>query len=356
MCRNTPLAPPPQSTPDATPDDDLNTLKDELIRICNALVSRDEEFDFYVSFPNSVPRWTLQTSHRRQQEASEPENPIIHTHTSHIDVVHQQPPQEEEAEKINVAEIEENTTALRDFRAAWRTIISRDPGNAPPSKYHGVSKHKRTERFEANLWFQKRQVYLGGFLDAHIAARAHDVMALYCRGPLCSVMNFPVAEYASVLPHLNKLSQIDLLEELRNFAKNSSGTNIRQTPRVSSVSSMSQQPGMHYGHPLSLPSIDVIAPPVQALDGRPVRAPRPSLKIQSSGHAEVSSDVEDGDPTAVQGRPFSKIFIVQEGEMEEEEMVEEVHGVLLLPSADHVSKKRKRSGPLSRYSPYKVRK
>ena len=241
-----------------------------------------------------IPRcWTPPTS---QQGASDPDTIDLSFTSDEDEEVEQQqqPPQEEEAEEINVAEIEENTTALRNFVAAWEVIASRGPGNSVPSKYHGVCKHMNTGRFEGSLQFQKRRVYLGGFLDAHTAARAHDVMALYCRGPGNDVMNFLEVDYASILPHLNPLSQAQLIAEFKNFAK---------------------------------------------------RPPATSSARRLLHHA--ASRVPPGIPIVQQE---------EEEEMEEEDDDEDDDEAPPLSSVDHVSKKRQRSGPLPRYSPYKVRK
>jgi len=48
----------------------------------------------------------------------------------------------------------------------------------PPS----APRRRRTKRWEAHIWAEKKQVYLGGFTDESRAGAAHDVMAIKCRG------------------------------------------------------------------------------------------------------------------------------------------------------------------------------
>lgn len=52
------------------------------------------------------------------------------------------------------------------------------------SKYRGVTKHRRSGRWEAHIWIKDigRQVYLGGYEIEEHAAEAYDVAALKCKG------------------------------------------------------------------------------------------------------------------------------------------------------------------------------
>lgn len=56
-------------------------------------------------------------------------------------------------------------------------------GGLPPSgaapvrpyggRFRGVTKHKRTQRYEAHIWQCKKQLYLGGFDSEILAAKSH---------------------------------------------------------------------------------------------------------------------------------------------------------------------------------------
>lgn len=47
--------------------------------------------------------------------------------------------------------------------------------NGMPKKFRGVTKHKRTQRYEAHIWESKKQIYLGGFDSEVLAARSHGM-------------------------------------------------------------------------------------------------------------------------------------------------------------------------------------
>ncbi|KAF8062943.1 hypothetical protein HT031_003782 [Scenedesmus sp. PABB004] len=62
-------------------------------------------------------------------------------------------------------------------RASARRRRVRDDAPAPLSPHRS-----RRRRSQAHIWLNKKQVYLGGFVDEVQAAKAHDVMALKSRG------------------------------------------------------------------------------------------------------------------------------------------------------------------------------
>jgi len=41
------------------------------------------------------------------------------------------------------------------------------------ARFRGVTKHKRTQRYEAHIWECKKQIYLGGFDSELLAAKSH---------------------------------------------------------------------------------------------------------------------------------------------------------------------------------------
>lgn len=86
-------------------------------------------------------------------------------------------------------------------------------------KFRGVTRHKRTLRFEAHIWESKKQIYLGGFESELLAARSHDVMALKCKGLDWGALNFDKADYEQVIEVLDKVEKEDIIFTLRDFSK-----------------------------------------------------------------------------------------------------------------------------------------
>jgi hypothetical protein len=87
------------------------------------------------------------------------------------------------------------------------------------SKYRGVTKHRRTGRFEGHVWHEGKQLYLGGYhLEVH-AARAHDIMALQCRGAGSATLNFDLAQYAEALPTIRRLTEEEVMLVLRRISR-----------------------------------------------------------------------------------------------------------------------------------------
>ena len=64
-----------------------------------------------------------------------------------------------------------------------------------------------TKRWEASLWLNGRQLYLGGFNTEEDAAHAYDIVALACKG-LHVATNFPAASYRDELVSLHSLTQV----------------------------------------------------------------------------------------------------------------------------------------------------
>ena len=82
------------------------------------------------------------------------------------------------------------------------------------SRYRGVSQHKLTGRWEASLWINKRQVYLGGFDSEAKAAHAHDLAALVAKGPKANT-NLPQESYAGDLEELAGCQLEEVVARLR---------------------------------------------------------------------------------------------------------------------------------------------
>ncbi|CAL5219375.1 g1195 [Coccomyxa viridis] len=84
------------------------------------------------------------------------------------------------------------------------------------SQYRGVTKHRRSGRWEAHLWVKDfgRQVYLGGYEREDHAAEAYDVAALKCKGPRVKT-NFPMSKYADLTECMHDISLEELIMAVR---------------------------------------------------------------------------------------------------------------------------------------------
>ena len=86
------------------------------------------------------------------------------------------------------------------------------------SAFRGVTKHRRTARWEAHVWDGGKQVYLGGFDTEERAARAYDIVALKCRGRGTET-NYPLSEYHEVLEKIEAVTRDELVSLLRRRSK-----------------------------------------------------------------------------------------------------------------------------------------
>ncbi|GJP75026.1 hypothetical protein CLOP_g5522 [Closterium sp. NIES-67] len=86
----------------------------------------------------------------------------------------------------------------------------------PPvkSRFRGVSHHRLTKRWEASLWTNKKQLYLGGYDAEEKAARAYDIAALACKGAE-AITNYPKDTYADVIGEYLGISCEALIAKLR---------------------------------------------------------------------------------------------------------------------------------------------
>ncbi|CAI7765375.1 unnamed protein product, partial [Closterium sp. NIES-54] len=71
-----------------------------------------------------------------------------------------------------------------------------------------------TKRWEASLWTNKKQLYLGGYDAEEKAARAYDIAALACKGAE-AVTNFPRESYADSIGEYLGISCEALIAKLR---------------------------------------------------------------------------------------------------------------------------------------------
>ena len=91
-------------------------------------------------------------------------------------------------------------------------------GKSASSRFRGVTQHRRTGRWEAHVWVEGKQVYLGGFDDEERAGRAYDLVAIRVRGSRATT-NFELEEYAGVIPDLTRMQMGELVQLLRRRSK-----------------------------------------------------------------------------------------------------------------------------------------
>ena len=95
------------------------------------------------------------------------------------------------------------------------------------SEFRGVTKHRRSGRWEAHIWFRnkKRQLYLGGYEKEEHAAEAYDLASIKIRGENAPT-NFDPERYQSFRGLVEKLPLQQLIQVLR---KQSQESTPRQT-------------------------------------------------------------------------------------------------------------------------------
>lgn len=91
-------------------------------------------------------------------------------------------------------------------------------GRAGGKSLRGVTRHKRSGRWESHVWHNRAQLYVGGWTSERAAARAFDLVCLRTRGA-AAVLNFPVVEYAHLIPLLADITNQALVALLRRRSK-----------------------------------------------------------------------------------------------------------------------------------------
>ncbi|KAL3156804.1 hypothetical protein ABBQ38_001075 [Trebouxia sp. C0009 RCD-2024] len=84
------------------------------------------------------------------------------------------------------------------------------------SRFRGVTKHRRSGRWEAHIWVKElgRQVYLGGYEHEEHAAEAYDVAALKCKGFKVKT-NFDIDRYTDLTECMDSISLEELIMAVR---------------------------------------------------------------------------------------------------------------------------------------------
>ena len=105
---------------------------------------------------------------------------------------------------VPIAHMTQTTAAALGNEVRASDLTAAGLGRVGGHNYRGVTKHRCTGRWEAHIWQDGRQLYLGGFLHATVAARAYDVLAIKCKGDDPEIIqqniNFPFDDYTKPLP------------------------------------------------------------------------------------------------------------------------------------------------------------
>ena len=102
------------------------------------------------------------------------------------------------------------------------------------SKFRGVTHHCRTGRWEAHIWQDGKQIYLGGFDGEEQAALAYDIAAVKCRG-ISAITNFDRSNYSRELASLQQVNERELILSLRRQSKGPGGVTKKSSSKFRGV-------------------------------------------------------------------------------------------------------------------------
>ena len=102
--------------------------------------------------------------------------------------------------------------------SATRRSRARCGGSRIGSRFRGVTHHSRTARYEAHLWDNGKQVYLGGFTNEAPAALAYDLAGVSYRGPE-ALLNGRWSIVEQELASRHTISKEDVIQKLRSQSK-----------------------------------------------------------------------------------------------------------------------------------------
>ncbi|DBA95939.1 hypothetical protein WJX77_004025 [Trebouxia sp. C0004] len=102
-----------------------------------------------------------------------------------------------------------------------KQAVARRPGSS--SRFRGVTHHCRTGRWEAHIWEDGKQVYLGGFDNEEQAALAYDIAAIKFRAQDANT-NYNISNYEQELLHFDEVSKEEVVQSLRKQSRGAQKT------------------------------------------------------------------------------------------------------------------------------------
>jgi len=108
-----------------------------------------------------------------------------------------------------------------DFAPHMKKGVDTYKRNGSQDAFRGVTHHIRTNRFEAHLWENGKQLYLGGYDSPQLAALAFDIAAIRYRGKE-AVTNYDFNWYEPIMDAIHKHTPQAIVAGLRRHSKGES--------------------------------------------------------------------------------------------------------------------------------------